>query len=268
MMGEKDDDFGDPAIDPEDQPEKELAEDEQEEEADDDDVWFRPDTATQPERDDMPDYQFKDDNRRSLLIAGSIIVVFLFGGVLWYLYYEKNKGGEVPLITADATPVKTAPENPGGMEVENQDRLIFDKVSGETTPLKDAVQPAPEQPIDSATDETTLEQLIRETEPKPGAPTETKTAAATVPTSPVNGAYIVQLGAFGSQSAAQTAWSSLSGRYADILKPFHEDIQRATLSDGRTVYRLRAGYFTTKAEAENLCGQLKAKGQDCLAAAR
>jgi len=279
MMGEKDDDPGDPERDSEDEPEDESGpgipksrpdpEDEDEDEdAEDDDVWFRPDTAPNPEREEAADYRFKDDSRRSLLIASSIIVVFLFGGVLWYLYYEKNKNGEVPLITAGATPVKTAPDEPGGMEVENQDRLIFDKVSGKSTALKDSVQPGPETPVDSVADETTIEQLIRETQPKPAAGAGTKTATATVPTSSVNGAFIVQLGAFGTQSAAQSAWATLNGRHPSILGALHQDIQRASLSDGRTVYRLRAGYFMTKAEAESKCGELKAKGQDCLAAGR
>ncbi|HXV73985.1 MAG TPA: hypothetical protein VD713_04585, partial [Sphingomonadales bacterium] len=84
MTGEKDDDLGDPA--PEDEaagesgpavPEEEAAEGENEE-TEDDDVWFRPDQAPVSEREEGSDYHFKDDSRRSLLIAGSIIAVFLF----------------------------------------------------------------------------------------------------------------------------------------------------------------------------------------------
>ena len=83
---------------------------------DEEDLWFDAARKLGKDQDDMPDYNFKDDNRRTFAIVGSIFAIFLFGGILWYLYYQKNLGaeGEVPLIAADHEPVKTRPADPGG----------------------------------------------------------------------------------------------------------------------------------------------------------
>ncbi len=172
---------------------------------DEEDLWFDAARKLGKDQDDMPDYNFRDDNRRTFAIVGSIFAVFLFGGILWYLYYQKNLSveGEVPLIAADSEPVKTRPEDPGGMEVPYQDRLIFDKVSGEETELEDSIQPTPEQPLDDLQDSRTLADLIAETEP--GA----ETTATAMKQPPAAGLYIIQLGAFGQQTGAENAWAIL-----------------------------------------------------------
>lgn len=226
-----------------------------------DDIWFEAPGEDVKDQNDMPDYKFRDNNRRTFMIMASIFTVFVFGGVLWYLYYQQNVGenGELPLISAETDPVKTKPDDPGGMEVAHQDRLIFDRVSGQETKLEDNVQPTAEQPLDDLGQDTTIADLIAETEPEPA-----KTASA----APPPGNYIIQLGAFGQQTGAENAWRILAERYSGSLADLVPDIQRMTTSDGRTLYRLRAGYFATEAAAERACTSLKALGQDCLAAAR
>lgn len=230
-----------------------------------DDLWFEPLKDNVKDQENMSDYKFRDNNRRTFLIMASILAFFVFGGVLWSLYYNQNAAdnGEPPLISAETEPVKTKPEDPGGMEIPHQDRLIFDRVSGEETKLEDNVQPTAEQPLGDLGVDTTIADLIKETEPKP---VPAKTAATTPP--PNAGNYIIQLGAFGQETGAENAWRILSERYASALNSLTRDIQRMTTSDGRTLYRLRAGYFSTEAEAERTCTSLKALGQDCLAAAR
>lgn len=264
-MGEKDDELEN----------EELGEEQEQEDepgAEDEGAWFRPNSDNRPDEGDMPDYSFRDDTRRSVLIAGSIILVFLFAGIVWWLYYDKNRDhGEPPLVTADSGPVKEKPEDPGGMEVPNQDRLVFDTVSGEQTELEDSVQPGPEEP--AVDEDTTIEDIIRETEPQPSprrtAEAEVETASAEpAEPAPTTGQYVVQLGAFGTREAAGQAWATVESKFPQILTPLVDDIERAELSGGRVLYRLRAGYFATRDEADRLCQRLKELGQDCLATAR
>jgi len=60
----------------------------------------------------------------------ALLVVALFVGGMWYAYLlgTRHAGGHgmenVPLIRADAGPIKVKPEKPGGMEVPDRDKLI------------------------------------------------------------------------------------------------------------------------------------------------
>ncbi len=57
-------------------------------------------------------------------------------------------GGEVPVITAEKAPAKIRPENPGGMQVPNQGRLVYGVVDGSATqPRIERLLPSPEKPV-------------------------------------------------------------------------------------------------------------------------
>lgn len=83
--------------------------------------------------------------------------------------------------------------------------------------------------------------------PKPAA----KPAAA-------SGPWRLQLGAFSQPDNARRMWAQLSARYPDIArrKPIFTANGRLTM--------LYAGAFATRADAVNLCNQLKNAGDSCL----
>src|SRR5690606_13519246 len=88
---------------------------------------------------------------RGLLTA---IVVFAFAGILWYAYpqgAEKYTDVDVPVVKAEVSPYKFAPEDPGGMEVRHRDSTVFDSL--ETAPVKkvEKILPAGEAPLDRKT---------------------------------------------------------------------------------------------------------------------
>src|SRR4051812_28790473 len=62
------------------------------------------------------------------LIVGVVLGVVIVGGVLWYAFRGQGAlplaNGEVQTVKADASPYKVKPENPGGMQVDNQDKLV------------------------------------------------------------------------------------------------------------------------------------------------
>ena len=55
--------------------------------------------------------------------------------------------------------------------------------------------------------------------------------------------------------------------HPDLLGPLDLTVQQANVS-GKTYYRIQAGTFTERSEAERLCARLKAAKQDCLVVRR
>ena len=229
--------------------------------------WFEaPGQSKASEPEDAPDYNFRDDARRTYMIVGSIFALFLFAGVLWYLYYQKNlrDAENPPLIAAETNPIRERPDDPGGMDVPHQDKLIFGKINGEGTEMEDSVQPGPEQPIEDF-NEPTIEDLIEETEP---VPQPVRMAEVTNPPVSTAGNFMIQLGAYSERKSADDAWAEMQSQHTQLLALLVPDIDTVTTSTGHTLHRLRSGYFETRAEAERLCSQLKQRGQECLATTR
>lgn len=73
------------------------------------------------------------------------------------------------------------------------------------------------------------------------------------------GAWRIQLGAFGNAANAEKLWRKLTSNVAELaeLKPI--------MNTGRSVTRLQTGPFASKADADAVCGKIKATGQQCLA---
>ncbi|MBE9606663.1 SPOR domain-containing protein [Acetobacteraceae bacterium H6797] len=79
---------------------------------------------------------------RMLAMAGGIVAIALVAVVIvWSL---SRGGGGVPVIEADARPVKVRPDDPGGLRVPNQGELIFDQRP--QSPTAGRLAPAPETP--------------------------------------------------------------------------------------------------------------------------
>lgn len=96
---------------------------------------FRPDEAidARPLRLGQP--------RRGLWVAAGVAAVALLGGVAAFAFMGGGSAPSEPaLVKADAGPVKVKPENPGGTQIANQDKAVYDKVGGGEAAAK------PEQP--------------------------------------------------------------------------------------------------------------------------
>lgn len=95
--------------------------------------------------------------------------------------------------------------------------------------------------------------------PKPVAP-----VPGTPPVKVATGSAALQLGAFSSSAAADTAWKDLTKRFTYLagLGKAVGKVER----DGKTLYRLRATGVTDAAKAADLCARLKVAGEDCLVA--
>lgn len=82
---------------------------------------------------------------------GTLAGIFLAGIVSWFLLMPKFSGNqpeEIPVIRRPIAPVKIQPNEPGGMEILNQDKSVYDLVEKkEIMPEKiESILPEPETP--------------------------------------------------------------------------------------------------------------------------
>jgi hypothetical protein len=94
----------------------------------------------------------KPKRRWGLIFSVTFVALIIGAAGAGYLVFEESleEGEEfsVPLIRAKAGPIKTRPKNPGGMDVQHRDKLIYDRLPGgaERTPVE-VLNPPPESPL-------------------------------------------------------------------------------------------------------------------------
>jgi SPOR domain len=101
--------------------------------------------------------------------------------------------------------------------------------------------------------------------PKYGTPYVATTAGVTPNISSTNGqpaGYGIQLGAFGSQSAASNAWQQLTARFGAQLRGLTPIVVAANTANG-PLFRLRA-QVADEAQARSLCDMLRKQSQACV----
>lgn len=110
-------------------------------------AYGSPDAAYSSE--DMQPLQPRRSRGRLVAVMAALLVTG--GAVAGGLYWRKSgagfggMAGAPPIVTADKTPLKVAPANPGGVEVPNQNRQIYDKGAPDG---QSRVVDGREQPID------------------------------------------------------------------------------------------------------------------------
>ena len=89
-----------------------------------------------------------------------------------------------------------------------------------------------------------------------------KAEVAAKPRPAKSGNFVVQLGAFSSPARAEAAWGKYSAR-SHLLGRYTPSSMRFVAPTQVAFYRLSVGGFASRAEASELCRQVKAKGGDC-----
>lgn len=83
------------------------------------------------------------------LVVGVVAGAIIAGAAAWTVFGpgSQTEGGRTPLIVAEPEPYKVKPKDPGGMQVENQDKLVYERVGGSTAePVAENILPPPETP--------------------------------------------------------------------------------------------------------------------------
>ncbi|SCX84742.1 SPOR domain-containing protein [Microvirga guangxiensis] len=102
----------------------------------------------QPERLDYPAVQ-KPKSRKGLIAVGAVLGAIVIGGGGTYLFSGSSGAsgnGEPVLVQATAEPVKVQPQNPGGVEIPNQNKQIYERSQNTDTKVVNRE----EQPVDVA----------------------------------------------------------------------------------------------------------------------
>lgn len=89
-----------------------------------------------------------------LSILTAAVALFVLFAVFWSTYPRQSgegQDGPVPMIRADISPYKTAPDDPGGMDIPYRDSTVFEALrSAQNTAGENKVEsllPPPEQPM-------------------------------------------------------------------------------------------------------------------------
>ena len=124
--------------------------------------------------DDLPDLEPRR-SRKGLWAAAAVIAVGLLGvGATFALRGgSTSTGGQPPVIAADSGPVKVEPTNPGGAEIPNQNKQIYER-SAEAPQGQSKLVNNEEQPVD-------VQQAARSMPPRVVMPGAAGAAARAVP---------------------------------------------------------------------------------------
>ncbi len=85
-------------------------------------------------------------------IGAALGMSAVFAVAAWYALQRSDMqppaAAEVPLVKAEPGPVKEKPEDPGGLKIPNQDKLVYERITPKPqAPKTEKLAPAPEEPI-------------------------------------------------------------------------------------------------------------------------
>jgi hypothetical protein len=220
--------------------------------------------------------------RRLMLIAGGLTGALMVIVLLWSSVGQPSN--EVPVVQADARPLRVKPDNPGGMQITG----INADISGQADGPGGTLAPAPEVPDPQALAHQAPPAAKRPLQvtniaappPAPPAGQASPEPAATLPaTAPQRhpvpaqgsnpsppGRREVQLAALSSEAAAREEWDHLVQRMPGLFASRQPIVTRVD-HDRHPLWRLRVGGFTTETAAGQFCQEVRAKGGGCAVAA-
>lgn len=241
----------------------------------------------------------KTGRQRIFTIGIAVAALAGFGAIAWYATSEgrKDQASVVPVVPADTAPIKERPEQPGGLDIPNRDKEVFERINPEPgkppverllpppeTPLaKPAAPPKPKAapgPVAETPAKPPQGPIVPEApEIAPPAPPPSSSSAATgakpkapkpkldapqVAKAPAPGGFQVQLGALRDEARAARTAAALAKKHADLFKSLTVGVVRADLGGRGVFFRLRAGPVETRRAAEALCRKLAARKQGCI----
>jgi outer membrane biosynthesis protein TonB len=238
--------------------------------------------------------------KRLALIAGGL------GGALLLLVAGPSLFGHhssgLPVVQADVHPIRTKPDNPGGMQLAGTNDPIL---SGDTGPQNDKLAPPPETPepqllhaespaatpTPTSTSTPAPAAATATPEPAPPAAPPAPSSAAAVPPAPSPAqaapapttpaprpAAIERKPAPAAphqptkpaevQLAAVPTEQAAKSEWARLVKRFpllasHKPQMIRAERSGHPIWRLRTGGFADTAQATSFCEHVRAKGGGC-----
>ena len=229
-----------------------------------------------------------------LVVGFGILLALAF--IVMKLYQPGTRARtDPPLITAENTPFKIVPEDAQGKQTPDQDKEVFDVMSGGQPSTDIVTLPAPEVPIalpeasTSSSEEETAPPTQTAQTPEPQAqvntaqpaqsepapapaieiPTERQPVPAAVASVSNGGSeWVVQVASLRTHAEAEATFANIQTKNASILANYGVDIRRVDLAEKGIYYRARVDGFADRSAAAATCDQLKAAGQACFVTRR
>ena len=222
-----------------------------------------------------------------LVLAGVTLLLGCLIVVIYLLLKGPIENDEVVTITPTQKPVKVRPENPGGMVVPDQDKVIYSRLTQDTIPAKvEKLFPEEEKPVmpevvtesveSAEADEIPVFEEIEEVKVvQAEKPVEIKEETKKVepkkqPVKEVKpapkGEWKVQLFSSADKTKVEKQWQVISQKQKALVSDMPMQIVPVKLEGKGTYYRLYVGAFETREMANNLCTKLKKQKQDCIPA--
>ena len=263
------------------------------------------------EVDKNPDNQllsekYKKEYSSSLVLnyfSASYKVLMYLGIVVlasWLSYQQGKVDGHSEqnpaTITSDNETTTIIPDDPGGLEIPNQNLTIYDSgedltESSTLNPEENQTMPEPDQPIMSVDPETDLSQseinkIIEDlSDSKKNIQASEETQPATVDEKEISsqvedfvaniakdlknedlnevGSYRVQLASLTSETVAENELSKMKDKFSNVLNDFELKIYPVNIEGKGMYYRIQAGPIKTSDEAKNLCNELTRLQKKC-----
>lgn len=250
---------------------------------------------------DMEERRSEINSSRSLFI-GALGGLFMAGFVGWLVLSPQGTSTpqEIPVIRQPASPIKMQPTEPGGIDISNQEKTVYDIIEKKLdTNTSETLMPKPEQPnvvaMESLVEEVVANQISTQPEslikapevavmeknviteqsiklelPAPAAapvveapkPAPVVEKVAPKPVAAVKGSWQIQLMSSPNKIAVEKSWATMSKKHTSLSSQVYE-VEVANLGAKGTYYRLKAGNFSNKAEADAFCSKLKSQGATC-----
>jgi cell division septation protein DedD len=243
--------------------------------------------------------------RSKVLAGGAFLVgVVALGSVSWYAFQQGLRSGAegvAPVIHAESQPIKRKPEKPGGLNVPDQDKLVFNRLApGQVQEPVERLLPPPEEPAKRPQPAKPYQQIPPPTatpvdtveaapppppQPPANAPEPNKTRQSAAPPAPTpepatarepalaaasapapSGEWKIQISAVSREATAESEWKRIQSRHTNLLGALTFNVQSVTSPKG-TFYRIQAGPLADRDAASAVCAGLRAQKQDCLVVA-
>jgi SPOR domain len=216
----------------------------------------------------------------------ALVVIGVFAGGLWFAYQQGLRHGgssagvaDIPLIRADERPTKVKPENPGGMEVPDRDKLIYTQkratvehllpppekpMPRPTAPSAAAPSGVPQPPlVTAAAGASNPASPVQSQQPASKPPAKVGLAPAATAKPQLTGGTRIQLASVRSEEAARQEWDRIRRANPDLLGSVSATFPRADLGEKGVFYRLEVAPI---ADAERVCGELRRRNVGCIIA--
>jgi len=220
--------------------------------------------------DGSEDEEDVEGSRLPLLIVLALLVLAMFGGVVWLAYTQgvARGRGETPVLAAAGGPERVAPQDPGGGNVPYQGFKIYEQPA----PADDSAEPVPAAPAPQAAAPAAAEPPKPAPAPAAKSPPPAKTVAALIQqanSDPVKPAAAAKAAAAKPVAPAApamgpaTATATAPPRQLGAPVPAPVAAKPAAAPAG--AYTLQIGAFKSQAEAETAWRSYKGKHAALLA---